>query len=94
MARGVFRTVLAIMFSLPLVAIAYSEASAKNVQPVRRHGHLAESSQSPKAVRRLYRIWLLDCGAYKKMWIREAISDAATAHRSETGAPAASWLSP
>ena len=48
MAHGVFRTVLAIMFSLPLVAIAYSEAPAKNVQPVRRHGHLAESSQSAK----------------------------------------------
>jgi hypothetical protein len=29
MAHGVFRTVLAIMFSLPLVAIAYSEAPAQ-----------------------------------------------------------------
>ena len=29
MAHGVFRTVLAIMLSLPLVAIAYSEAPAQ-----------------------------------------------------------------
>jgi hypothetical protein len=48
MAHGVFRTVLAIMLGLPLVAIACSEARPKNVQPVRRHGHLAESSQSAK----------------------------------------------
>jgi hypothetical protein len=73
MAHRIFRTVLTIMFSLPLVAISYTEAPAQE-RATCSQARSWKAASLPKTVRRLYRNWLLDCGAYKKMRIREAIS--------------------
>jgi ABC transporter substrate binding protein len=75
MAHGVFRTVLAIMFSLPLVAIAYSEAPAQG----RTTCSQARSScgKQPVCQRRYDACIETGCwtvGLCKKMRIREGIS--------------------
>ena len=75
MAHGVFRTVLAIMFSLPLIAIAYSEAPAQE----RTTCSQARSScgKQPVCQRRYDACIETGCwtvGLCKKMRIREGIS--------------------
>jgi hypothetical protein len=60
MTNFVFGAAVAVMLSVPFVAIAYNAAAAQSGDPARRHGHSAALSQSASGGTKL--AWKLVAG--------------------------------